>query len=216
MFGTMEDMDRLLAEAKKRDIAVLMDLVVNHCSDEHEWFQKALKDPEGEYGQYFYFAKKKDGKLPCNWRAYFGGSVWENVEGTDWYYLHMFHKKQPDLNWDNPKVRDQVFEMMNWWCEKGIDGFRMDVISLISKPEGLPAGIPGAAGYADSGCANGPHVHEYLKEMNRKVLSHYDLITVGEASGVTLEEAKKYANADGSELNMVFQFEHTGGGPPLR
>ena len=101
--------------------------------------------------------------------------------------------------------------MMNWWCEKGIDGFRMDVISLISKPEGLPDGIPGETGYADSGCANGPHVHEYLKEMNRKVLSHYDLITVGEAAGVTLEEAKKYANADGSELNMVFQFEHTGG-----
>ena len=129
------------------------------------------------------------------------------------YFLHLFSKKQPDLNWDNPKVRDRVFDMMNWWCEKGIDGFRMDVISLISKPEGLPDGIPGETGYADSGCANGPHVHEYLKEMNRKVLSHYDLITVGEAAGVTLEEAKKYANADGSELNMVFQFEHIGGGP---
>ena len=140
-------------------------------------------------------------------------AIKEGAPQTDMYFLHLFSKKQPDLNWDNPKVRDQVFEMMNWWCEKGIDGFRMDVISLISKPEGLPDGIPGETGYADSGCANGPHVHEYLKEMNRKVLSHYDLITVGEASGVTLEEAKKYANADGSELNMVFQFEHTGGGP---
>ena len=127
------------------------------------------------------------------------------------YFLHLFSKKQPDLNWDNPKVRDHVFDMMNWWCEKGIDGFRMDVISLISKPEGLPDGIPGENGYADSGCANGPHVHEYLQEMNRKVLSKYDLITVGEAAGVTLEEAKKYANADGSELNMVFQFEHVSG-----
>ena len=128
------------------------------------------------------------------------------------YFLHLFSKKQPDLNWDNPKVRDAVFDMMNWWCEKGIDGFRMDVISLISKPEGLPDGQAGENGYGDSGCANGPHVHEYLQEMNRKVLSKYDLITVGEAAGVTLEEAKKYANADGSELNMVFQFEHTGAG----
>ena len=140
------------------------------------------------------------------------GSAWEYDEQTNMYYLHLFSKKQPDLNWDNPKVRDRVFDMMNWWCEKGVDGFRMDVISLISKQPGLPDGVAGETGYADSGSANGPHVHEYLQEMNRRVLSHYDLITVGEAAGVTLEEAKKYGNAEGTELNMVFQFEHMGEG----
>ena len=140
------------------------------------------------------------------------GSAWEYDAQTNMYYLHLFSKKQPDLNWDNPKVRDRVFDMMNWWCEKGVDGFRMDVISLISKQPGLPDGVAGETGYADSGSANGPHVHEYLQEMNRRVLSHYDLITVGEAAGVTLEEAKKYGNAEGTELNMVFQFEHMGEG----
>ena len=140
------------------------------------------------------------------------GSAWEYDEQTNMYYLHLFSKKQPDLNWDNPKVRDRVFDMMNWWCKKGVDGFRMDVISLISKQPGLPDGVAGETGYADSGSANGPHVHEYLQEMNRRVLSHYDLITVGEAAGVTLEEAKKYGNAEGTELNMVFQFEHMGEG----
>ena len=139
----------------------------------------------------------------------FSGSAWKYDETTDMYYLHLFSSKQPDLNWDNPAVRKDVFSMMNWWCEKGIDGFRMDVISMISKKPGLPDGKlqPGAV-YADPGCVNGPHVHEYLQEMNREVLSHYDLMTVGECAGVTIEEAKKYAGADGKELSMVFQFEH--------
>ena len=212
-FGTMEDYDRMLARAHELGIKIMMDLVVNHTSDEHAWFVESRKSVDNPYRDFYIWRKGKDGKEPNNWGSCFSGSAWKYDPQTDMYFLHLFSKKQPDLNWDNPKVRDQVFEMMNWWCEKGIDGFRMDVISLISKPEGLPDGIPGETGYADSGCANGPHVHEYLKEMNRKVLSHYDLITVGEASGVTLEEAKKYANADGSELNMVFQFEHTGGGP---
>lgn len=211
-FGTMEDYDRMLARAHELGIKIMMDLVVNHTSDEHAWFVESRKSVDNPYRDFYIWRKGKDGKEPNNWGSCFSGSAWKYDPQTDMYFLHLFSKKQPDLNWDNPKVRDQVFEMMNWWCEKGIDGFRMDVISLISKPEGLPDGIPGETGYADSGCANGPHVHEYLKEMNRKVLSHYDLITVGEASGVTLEEAKKYANADGSELNMVFQFEHTGGG----
>ena len=212
-FGTMEDYDRMLARAHELGIKIMMDLVVNHTSDEHAWFVESRKSVDNPYRDFYIWRKGKDGKEPNNWGSCFSGSAWKYDPQTDMYFLHLFSKKQPDLNWDNPKVRDQVFEMMNWWCEKGIDGFRMDVISLISKPEGLPDGIPGETGYADSGCANGPHVHEYLKEMNRKVLSHYDLITVGEASGVTLEEAKKYASADGSELNMVFQFEHMGSGP---
>lgn len=212
-FGTMEDYDRMLARAHELGIKIMMDLVVNHTSDEHAWFVESRKSVDNPYRDFYIWRKGKDGKEPNNWGSCFSGSAWKYDPQTDMYFLHLFSKKQPDLNWDNPKVRDQVFEMMNWWCEKGIDGFRMDVISLISKPEGLPDGIPGETGYADSGCANGPHVHEYLKEMNRKVLSHYDLITVGEAAGVTLEEAKRYANADGSELNMVFQFEHMGGGP---
>lgn len=212
-FGTMEDYDRMLARAHELGIKIMMDLVVNHTSDEHAWFVESRKSVDNPYRDFYIWRKGKDGKEPNNWGSCFSGSAWKYDPQTDMYFLHLFSKKQPDLNWDNPKVRDQVFDMMNWWCEKGIDGFRMDVISLISKPEGLPDGIPGETGYADSGCANGPHVHEYLKEMNRKVLSHYDLITVGEASGVTLEEAKKYASADGSELNMVFQFEHMGSGP---
>ena len=212
-FGTMEDYDRMLARAHELGIKIMMDLVVNHTSDEHAWFVESRKSVDNPYRDFYIWRKGKDGKEPNNWGSCFSGSAWKYDPQTDMYFLHLFSKKQPDLNWDNPKVRDRVFDMMNWWCEKGIDGFRMDVISLISKPEGLPDGIPGETGYADSGCANGPHVHEYLKEMNRKVLSHYDLITVGEAAGGTLEEAKKYANADGSELNMVFQFEHIGGGP---
>ena len=211
-FGTMEDYDRMLARAHELGIKIMMDLVVNHTSDEHAWFVESRKSVDNPYRDFYIWRKgKEDGKEPNNWGSCFSGSAWKYDEQTDMYFLHLFSKKQPDLNWDNPKVRDHVFDMMNWWCEKGIDGFRMDVISLISKPQGLPDGIPGENGYADSGCANGPHVHEYLQEMNRKVLSKYDLITVGEAAGVTLEEAKKYANADGSELNMVFQFEHVSG-----
>ena len=210
-FGTMEDFDRMLSRAHELGIKIMMDLVVNHTSDEHAWFVESKKSVDNPYRDFYIWRKgKEDGSEPNNWGSCFSGSAWKYDPQTDMYFLHLFSKKQPDLNWDNPDVREHVFDMMNWWCEKGIDGFRMD---LISKPEGLPDGVPGENGYADSGCANGPHVHEYLKEMNKKVLSHYNLITVGEASGVTLEEAKKYASADGSELNMVFQFEHVGSGP---
>ena len=213
-FGTMEDFDRMLSRAHELGIKIMMDLVVNHTSDEHAWFVESKKSVDNPYRDFYIWRKgKEDGSEPNNWGSCFSGSAWKYDPQTDMYFLHLFSKKQPDLNWDNPDVREHVFDMMNWWCEKGIDGFRMDVISLISKPEGLPDGVPGENGYADSGCANGPHVHEYLKEMNKKVLSHYNLITVGEASCVTLEEAKKYASADGSELNMVFQFEHVGSGP---
>ena len=213
-FGTMEDFDRMLSRAHELGSKIRMVLVVNHTSDEHAWFVESKKSVDNPYRDFYIWRKgKEDGSEPNNWGSCFSGSAWKYDPQTDMYFLHLFSKKQPDLNWDNPDVREHVFDMMNWWCEKGIDGFRMDVISLISKPEGLPDGVPGENGYADSGCANGPHVHEYLKEMNKKVLSHYNLITVGEASGVTLEEAKKYASADGSELNMVFQFEHVGSGP---
>lgn len=209
-FGTMEDFDRMLNSAHDAGIKIMMDLVVNHTSDEHLWFIESRKSTNNPYRDYYIWHDgKSDGTPPNNWGSCFSGSAWEYDERTDMYYLHLFSKKQPDLNWDNPKVRDEIFDMMNWWLDKGIDGFRMDVISLISKEEGLPDGKAELNGFA-SFCepANGPHVHEYLAEMRDKVLRRKDLITVGECSGVTLEEAKKYANSDGTELNMVFQFEH--------
>ena len=207
-FGTMEDYDRMLNRAHELGIKIMMDLVVNHTSDEHEWFLESRKSKDNPYRDYYIWRDGKDGKEPNNWGSCFGGSAWKYDEETDQYFLHLFSTKQPDLNWDNEKVRKEVFDMMTWWCDKGIDGFRMDVISLISKRPGLPDGKSGKSGYGDPGCANGPHVHEYLQEMNKKVLSKYDLITVGECSGVTVEEAKKYASSEGNELNMVFQFEH--------
>ena len=210
-FGTMEDFDEMLSEMHKRGIKLVMDLVVNHTSDEHPWFVESRKSKDNPYRDYYIWKEGKDGKEPNNWGACFGGSAWEYDKETEMYYLHCFSKKQPDLNWENEKVRKEVFDMMTWWCEKGVDGFRMDVISMISKDPAYSDGVSHNGLYGDFGpfVCNGPHVHEYLQEMNQKVLSKYDLITVGEASGVTVEEAKKYANLDGTELNMVFQFEHT-------
>lgn len=209
-FGTMEDFDRLLAEAHRHHIRIVMDLVVNHTSDEHAWFIESRSSRDNPHRDYYIWKEPKDGKEPNNWGAWFGGSAWELDEHTGMYYLHCFSRKQPDLNWENPKVRDEVFDMMNWWCEKGIDGFRMDVISMISKDPSFPDGPveDGLYGSLAPYVCNGPHVHEYLQEMNRRVLSHYDLLTVGEAAGVTIEEARKYANNEGTELGMVFQFEH--------
>ena len=210
-FGTMEDFDRMLATAHEKGIKIMMDLVVNHTSDEHKWFIESRKSTDNPYRDYYIWRPaKEDGSLPNNWGSCFSGSAWEYDKTTDMYFLHLFSKKQPDLNWDNPAVRQEVFDMMNWWLEKGVDGFRMDVISLISKeqPE-LPDKEPGINGYATFNVsANGPHVHEYLQEMRQKALNNADTITVGECSGVTLEEAKKYARSDEKELNMVFQFEH--------
>lgn len=208
-FGTMEDFDEMLAAAHERGIRIVMDLVVNHTSDEHAWFAESRKSVDNPYRDYYIWRQGKDGGAPNNWGSCFSGPAWEYDAATDMYYLHLFSKKQPDLNWDNPVVRDEVFRMMNWWIDKGVDGFRMDVISLISKPAQFTDGVPGINGYAGfNEAANGPHVHEYLREMREKVLNRADTITVGECSGVTLEEAKKYANSDESELNMVFQFEH--------
>ena len=209
-FGTMEDFDRMLATAHEKGIKLMMDLVVNHTSDEHKWFIESRKSTDNPYRDYYIWRPaKEDGSLPNNWGSCFSGPAWEYDKTTDMYFLHLFSKKQPDLNWDNPAVRQDVFDMMNWWLKKGVDGFRMDVISLISKEPGLPDKEPGINGYATCNVsANGPHVHEYLQEMRQKALNNADTITVGECSGVTLEEAKKYARSDEKELNMVFQFEH--------
>lgn len=209
-FGTMEDFNRMLATAHEKGIKIMMDLVVNHTSDEHKWFIESRKSTDNPYRDYYIWRPaKEDGSLPNNWGSCFSGPAWEYDKTTDMYFLHLFSKKQPDLNWDNPAVRQDVFDMMNWWLKKGVDGFRMDVISLISKEPGLPDKETGINGYATFNVsANGPHVHEYLQEMRQKALNNADTITVGECSGVTLEEAKKYARSDEKELNMVFQFEH--------
>ena len=209
-FGTMSDFDRMLQEAHKRGLKIMMDLVVNHTSDEHPWFVESRKSKDNPYRDYYIWKDPVNGKEPNNWGACFGGSVWEFDEHTGMYYLHLFSKKQPDLNWENEEVRHKIYDMMNWWCEKGIDGFRMDVISLLSKVQTFPDGECKGGLYGDSDpyICSGPRIHEFLREMNKEVLSKYDLITVGETAGVTIEQAKKYANLDGSELNMVFQFEH--------
>lgn len=208
-FGTMEDYERMLEEAHKRGIKIVMDLVVNHTSDEHPWFIESRKSKENPYRDYYIWREGKDGKEPNNWGSCFSGSAWEYDKQTNMYFLHLFSKKQPDLNWENEKVRQEVYEMMKWWLDKGVDGFRMDVISLISKEQSFPDGKAGINGYASFNTpANGPRVHEFLQEMRKEVLDSYNTLTVGECSGVTLDEAKQYANSEGTELNMVFQFEH--------
>ncbi|MDZ5546275.1 glycoside hydrolase family 13 protein [Enterococcus cecorum] len=198
-FGTMEDMDRLIAEAKKRNIRIIMDLVVNHTSDEHAWFVEARKSKDNPYRDYYVWADpSKDGGVPNGLRSAFSGSAWQLDEATGQYYLHLFSKKQPDLNWQNEKVRQAVYQMMNFWIDKGIGGFRMDVIDLIGKvPEKEITG-------------NGPRLHEFLQEMNQATFGKHDLLTVGEAWGATPEIAKLYSNPERHELSMVFQFEHIG------
>ena len=213
-YGTMEDYEELLSEAHKRDIRILMDLVVNHTSDEHNWFIESRKSKDNPYRDYYIWKDPVNGKEPNNWGGVFGGSAWEYDSQTQMYYLHLFSKKQPDLNWENEKVRQEVYDMMTFWCEKGIDGFRMDVISMISKDQTFPDGEMNNSLYGDFGpyCVHGPRIHEFLQEMNREVLSKYDIMTVGETSGVTIEEAQNYAGEARNELNMVFQFEHVENG----
>lgn len=198
-FGTMADMDRLIAEAKKRNIRIIMDLVVNHTSDEHAWFVEARKSKDNLYRDYYVWADpSEDGGVPNGLRSAFSGSAWQLDEATGQYYLHLFSKKQPDLNWQNEKVRQAVYQMMNFWIDKGIGGFRMDVIDLIGKvPEKEITG-------------NGPRLHEFLQEMNQATFGKHDLLTVGETWGATPEIAKLYSNPDRHELSMVFQFEHIG------
>lgn len=206
-FGTMEDFDHLLAQAHERGIKIVMDLVVNHTSDEHKWFLESRKDgDDNPYKDYYIWRETP----PNNWEAYFQGSAWEYDESRKMYYLHLFSPKQPDLNWDCEAVRKDVYKMMNWWMEKGIDGFRMDVINLISKKEDLPDGEVTPLGFTEKRDAVvcGPHFHEYMQEMDREVLSKYDLMTVGECIDVSIEEAQKITAEDRHELNMVFTFDH--------
>lgn len=209
-FGTIEDFEHLLSEAHARGLKIVMDLVANHTSDEHPWFVESRKSKDNPYRDYYIWRDGTDGLPPNNWGAVFGGSAWKKDETTDQYYLHLFAEKQPDLNWANEKVRDEIFNIMQWWCNKGIDGFRMDAIAYIGK-ESFEDGIK------DTGClyapfdqrtANRPLAHTYLKEMRDKVLSKYDIVSIGETGCVTPADAIKYANYDGSELNMVFQFDH--------
>lgn len=208
LFGDLDTMDRLLAEAKKRDMYIVMDLVVNHCSDEHEWFKKACADPDGEYGKYFYIAEKKDGKLPCNWRSYFGGSVWEPIPGTDKYYFHAFHKKQPDLNWENPKVRQEVYKMMNWWFERGIAGFRIDAIINIKKKLPFCDYEPDR----DDGMVSivrmledAEGIGEFLEEMKHETFDKYDAFTVGEVFNEKDSELREFIGEDG-HFSSKFDF----------
>ena len=197
-FGTMEDMDRLLKEANNRNIKILMDLVVNHTSSEHKWFKEAIKNKDSKYRDYYIFRKPLDGDVPNGLESCFGGSAWEMDETSNEYYLHLFSKKQPDLNWENPNMRKEIYNMMNFWINKGIAGFRMDVIDLIGKD--IDKEITG----------NGPKLHTLIKEMNRETFGDKNLLTVGETWGVTPDIAKLYSNPNGDELSMVFQFEHIG------
>ena len=210
-FGTMDDFDRLLNEVHKRGMRLVMDLVVNHTSDEHAWFAESRKSRDNPYRDYYIWRDGKEGGAPNNWGSCFGGPAWEYDDLTDQYYLHLFSKKQPDLNWENPKVRNEVYDMMRWWCDKGIDGFRMDVIAMISKDPELPDGPINDGIYGDfsSYVICGPRNHEYIQEMRREVLNHYDLLTVGEAGNIPEEDVIKFAGYDEKELNMIFQFEHT-------
>ena len=212
-FGTLADWEEMLAEMHKRGIRLVMDLVVNHSSDEHAWFQEARKSKDNPYRDYYIWRPPKDGKEPNNWLSFFGGSAWQYDDETGEYYLHLFTKKQPDLNWENPRVRDEVFNMMDWWLQKGIDGFRMDVINLISKVPGLPdAPVTGNDRYQWGGkyFINGPRLMEFLSEMKKKVLSRYDILTVGETPSVSTQDAIMIASEETGALTMVFQFEHMG------
>jgi len=212
-FGNMADFDALLAKAHSLGLKIMMDLVVNHTSDEHKWFQESRKGKDNPYRDYYIWRDGKDGKAPNNWGSFFTGPAWKYDEQTGQYYLHLFAPQQPDLNWENPNVRHSVYDMMNWWADKGVDGFRMDVINYISKPEGLPDVTKQADelyGNPEPVVANGHRIHEFLQEMNKNVMSKHKMVTVGEAPAVTTDEAKKYSNLNGDELNMVFQFEHVG------
>lgn len=207
-FGTMEDMDELLAEAKKRNMYILMDLVVNHCSDKHEWFQKALQDPDGEYGQYFYIREGKGDKPPCNWRSYFGGSAWERIPGTNKYYLHLFAKEQPDLNWENEKLRNEIYKMINWWLDKGLAGFRIDAIINIKKDlrfEDFPPDREDGLCSPGKMLEHAKGIGDFLKEMRDKTFRKHDAFTVAELFNYKEEELRNYIGEDGY-FSSIFDF----------
>jgi len=207
-FGTMEEFDELLAEAKKRDMHIVMDLVVNHCSDKHEWFLKALEEPDGEYGEYFYIREGKNGKEPSNYRAYFGGNAWEKIPGTDKYYFHMFAKEQPDLNWENPKVRAEIYKMINWWLDKGLAGFRIDAIINIKKDLNFPDYAPdGADGLASCTAMvdNVDGVGVFLQELKHETFDKYDAFTVGEVFNMKEDELEEFVGEEG-HFSTMFDF----------
>lgn len=208
-FGTNEDMYRLIDEAKKRNIRVIMDLVVNHCSDQNRWFQEAIKNPEGEFADYFYFRKGEQGKAPNNWRSIFGGSAWEQVPNSEYYYLHLFAKEQPDLNWENPKLRKAIYEMMNFWLEKGICGFRLDAITYLKKEPGLPSyeadGKDGLVSVA-YGALNRPGIQDFLREMRDETYGNYDSFTVGEAAVTNPEEVMPFISLQDGCFSSIFEF----------
>lgn len=207
-FGTMEEFDELLAEAKKRDMHIIMDLVINHCSDKYEWFQKALADPDGEYADYFYFHKGKNGNPPSNYRSYFGGSCWEPVPGTDKYYFHMFAKEQPDLNWENPKLRQKLYDMINWWLEKGLSGFRIDAIINIKKDLKFPDFEPdGADGMASCWkmVESVDGVGELLEDLKKNTFQKYDAFTVGEVFNMKEDELPDFIGENG-HFSTIFDF----------
>lgn len=210
-FGALADWEELLTEMHRRGIKLVMDLVVNHTSDEHPWFIEARKSRDNPYRDYYIWRPARDGREPNNWQSFFSGSAWQYDAPTGEYYLHLFSRKQPDLNWENPRVRAEIYDMMHWWLKKGVDGFRMDVINMISKAPGLPdAPITSGERYQFGGryFVNGPRLLEYLDEMKRTVLSHYDVLTVGETPLVSTAHAIDITNEETGHLNMLFQFEH--------
>ncbi|WP_152039596.1 glycoside hydrolase family 13 protein [Salinigranum salinum] len=206
-FGTMADWEELLSALHARDIRLVMDLVVNHTSDEHEWFQKSRRRKDG-YEEYYYWRDGAPDEPPNNWESIFGGSAWSYDEVREQWYLHLFDEHQPDLNWRNPDVRDEVKELVMWWLEKGIDGFRMDAINFLSKADGLPDGDPERQLVGSEHYHHGPHIHEYLQELHDETLARYDVMTVGEMGGTSIEEAADYLADGGGRLDMVFQFNH--------
>nr|WP_017471674.1 alpha-glucosidase [Amphibacillus jilinensis] len=210
-FGTMDDFQHLLEQAEQYRIKIMMDLVVNHTSDQHQWFIKSRATKDNQYRDYYIWRDPKpDGSAPTNWGAAFGGSTWTYDQKTEQYYLHLFSDKQPDLNWENPDLRQDVYQMMIYWLEKGVAGFRMDVINMISKDPNYPDGERLPTGFGDGGpyYFNGPKIHDYLQEMHNHVLKNYDTITVGEMPNVTVEQAKRYTDIERDELDMVFHFDH--------
>jgi len=206
-FGTMEDLEELMEQLHERDIKLIMDLVLNHSSDEHQWFKESCKSKDNPYRDYYIWRDGKNGGPPNNWKAFFGGSAWKYDQKTDQYYLHLFSPKQPDLNWENPKLRQEVYDIINWWLEKGVDGFRLDVINLISKDQRFPDGKKdGLAGHEYF--ANGPRVHEFIQEMAENTYNNYDAMTVGETPFVDKDEAIKFVKEEREEFSMVIPFEH--------
>lgn len=209
-FGTMTDFDQMLFEAHKHGIKIMMDLVVNHTSDEHAWFVESRSSKDSPYRDYYIWKKGINGGPPTNWGASFGGSVWEYDQESDEYFLHLFSKKQPDLNWENDQLRQEIYDMMKFWLDKGVDGFRMDVVNFISKDQRYLDGPTNETNYGDGSSyyVNGPRIHEFIQEMNHNVLRNYDTITVGEMPFLQVEDAKLFTADYRNELNMVFHFEH--------